>query len=155
MGGRYLPGNDEMMQNIDGHKRRRTIGRESVIGGLIAAHGVMHAVLLSTPRPDGGAGNFVTRGGEVPLLSSLGLGGAGVEALGSALMLITAAGLLLSAFMYLRQVRGWERCLMASSTLSVVSLLLFWNSWMIMGPVISVGLMALALRSTMTTEVRA
>jgi hypothetical protein len=123
------------------------IGRRNIIGAFIAAHGAMHAMLLNTPRPEGGAGNFVTRGGEVPVLASLGLGSGAVEAIGAVLMLATAAGFLLSACLYLRQRRGWESCLLASCALSIASVLLFWNDWMIMAPVIGVGLMALALRS--------
>lgn len=136
-----------MQQNITIKKQGNLLGRRNIMGGFIAAHGFMHALMLNTPRPEGGAGNFVTRGGDIPLLNSLGLGTAGVEAFGAALMLIAAAGLLLAAVMYVRQHRGWENWLMASSTLSIASLLLFWNDWMIMGPVIGLGLMIFALRS--------
>jgi len=110
----------------------------------------MHAVLLNAPRPEGGAGNFVTRGGEIPLLNSVGLDASAVEAIGAVLIVAAAAGLLLAALMYLRRSRGWEGALMASSALSVASLLLFWNDWMVMGPVIGLGLMALALRSKLS-----
>ena len=136
-----------MEQNITMHKRSNLLGRRNLLGGFIAAHGVMHAVLLNTPRPEGGVGNFVTRGGEMPLLNSLGLGASSVEALGAALMLAAAAGMLLAALMYARQSRSWRSALMAASVLSIASLLLFWNDWMVMGPVIGLGLMAMALRS--------
>lgn len=123
------------------------LSRRNIIGAFIAAHGTMHAMLLNTPRPDGGAGNFVTHGGDISMLGSLGLGASAVETLGAALMLITAAGLLVSAAMYLRQRAGWESWLIGSSALSIVSLLLFWNDWVVMGPIIDLGLMAFALRS--------
>lgn len=136
-----------MEQNITMHKGSNLLGRRNVLGGFIAAHGVMHAMLLNTPRPESGVGNFVTRGGEIPLLNALGLGASAVEFVGAALMLAAAAGLLLAALMFVRRSRGWEGALMASSALSIASLLLFWNDWMIMGPVIGLGLMVLALRS--------
>lgn len=136
-----------MEQNITMHKRSNLLGGHNVLGGFIAAHGVMHAMLLNTPRPEGGVGNFVTRGGEIPLLNALGLGASAVEIVGAALMLAAAAGLLLAALMFVRRSRGWEGALMASSALSIAFLLLFWNDWMIMGPVIGLGLMVLALRS--------
>lgn len=136
-----------MEENFTMHKRSNLSGRRSVLGGFIAAHGLMHAVLLNAPRPEGGAGNFVTRGGEIPLLNSFGLGASSVEAIGGALMLVSAVGLLLAALMYARQSKGWDIALMASSALSVASLLLLWNDWMVMGPIIGLGLMVLAIHS--------
>lgn len=136
-----------MEQNFTIRRETRSIASRNIVGGFIAAHGAMHAMLLNTPRPDGGVGNFVTRSGNIGLLGPLGLGTSAVEMLGAALMLITAAGLLASAVLYLRRRAGWESCLLASSVLSIASLLLFWNDWMVMGPIIDLGLMALALRS--------
>ena len=136
-----------MNENITMHKRSNLLGRRNVLGGFIAAHGAMHAMLLNTPRPEGGVGNFVTRGGEIPMLNALGLGAPAVEMIGAALMLAAAGGLLLTALMLVRRSRGWESALMVSSAFSIASLLLFWNDWMVMGPVIGLGLMALALRS--------
>lgn len=78
------------------------------------------------------------------MLNSLGLGVTSVEAFGTALMLITAAALIVSALLYLSQRRYWERALLASSVLSIVTLLAFWNDWMVMGPIIDLGLIALA-----------
>lgn len=138
-----------MEQNIT-IKKGHLFGRSNFIGGFIAAHGAVHAMLLNTPRPDGGAGNFVTRGGDVPMLGSLGLGSGAVEIIGAALMLITTAAFLISAFMYLRDRRGWENWLITSSALSMVSVFLFWNDWMVMAPIIGVGLAALALRSRLS-----
>jgi hypothetical protein len=136
-----------MEQNFTIRRESGSLARRNIVGGFIAAHGAMHAMLLNTPRPDGGAGNFVTRGGDIGLLGSLGMGAPAVETLGAALLLIAAASLLVSAARYLRQRAGWESWLMGSSALSIASLLLFWNDWMIMGPIIDLGLMALALRS--------
>jgi hypothetical protein len=152
-GGKGLPGIDDMEQNVTLHKEKSLLGRRSIIGGFIAAHGIMHAMLLSIPRPDGGVGNFITRGGEMPMLNSIGLGGAAAETVGAVLMLITTAGFLISALMYLRQRRGWDNWLVASSSISIASLLLFWNDWMIMGPIIGLGLMAFGLRSRMSKVV--
>jgi hypothetical protein len=143
-----------MEQNITMHQGSRRNIRRTVVGGFIAAHGAMHALLLSTPRPDGGVGNFVTRGGEIPI-GEHGLQAGTVEVLGAALVIIAAAGLVLSALLYLREARTWERCLMTSSAMSMATLVLFWNDWMIMGPVISGALFVLALRSVHAKEVGA
>ncbi|MDW5562213.1 MAG: hypothetical protein SA339_03230 [Methanomassiliicoccus sp.] len=136
-----------MDQNITLRKERALLGRRDIIGGFTAAHGIMHALLLTTPRPDGGVGNFVTRGGDVQLLSSLGLGAGAIDLMGAALTSIVTVCFVISAMAYLRQRRGWEGWLLFSSTLSIVLLSLFWNDWMIVGPLIDLGLMALALRS--------
>jgi ABC-type Na+ efflux pump permease subunit len=136
-----------MEQNITLNRNRNILGRRNIIGAFIAAHGAMHAMLLSSPRPEGGVGNFVTRGGDIPALNSLGLDAAGAEVLGAALVLIAAAGLLASALMYYRGTAAWRKVLLASSAVSLVTLLVFWNDWMVMGPVIDLGLVALAYRS--------
>jgi hypothetical protein len=136
-----------MDQNIALHKNRTILSRKNVIAGFIAAHGAMHAFMLSTPRPDGGAGNFVTHGGDVPLLNSLGLSAGGVEALGAALLLIATAGLMASALLYLRDAQTWRKALVASSIVSMIAILLFWNDWMVAAPVIDIALIVLAWRA--------
>jgi hypothetical protein len=140
-----------MEQNITMHRNREWNGRRTIVGGLIAAHGAMHAFLLNTPRPDGGTGNFLTRGGEVPL-GALGLGAGAIEALGMMMVLITAAGLMISALLYYQKARGWERCLIASSALSIATLVMFWNDWMVMGVVLSAGMILVTLRSQHVAE---
>jgi hypothetical protein len=137
-----------MEQNISLNKNRHMFGRRNIAGAFIAAHGAMHAILLSLPRMAGGAGNYLTNGGDIPVLSSIGLDASGVELLGAVLVLTVAAGLLVGALLYLRG-RGtaWEFVLSASAVLSIVTLLIFWNEWMVMGPIIDLGILALVYRS--------
>ncbi len=138
-----------MEQNIALNQNRNILGRRNIIGAFIAAHGAMHAFLLSTPRVSGEPGNFLTNGGDVPLLNSLGLDAAGAELLGSALVLIAAAGLLVGALFYLRGTgSAWKTVLAASAALSIITLLMFWNDWMVVAPLIDLGVLALVFRSS-------
>jgi hypothetical protein len=142
-----------MEQNIALDRNHNILCPRHIIGAFIAAHGAMHAFLLSTPRPEGGAGNFLTRGGDAPLLNSLGLNAAAAEMLGSALVLMAAAGLLVGAFLYLRGTgTAWRTVLSASAVLSLITLLTFWNDWMVAAPIIDLGILALVCRYTGSSQ---
>lgn len=134
------------------HRRRKMLSAGALAGSFLAAHGAMHAVLLNTPRPDGGAGNFLTRAGESALLGPLGIGGPGVEALGTVLALVAAAGFVLSALAYLGLVKvpRWRSVLLGSAALSLLTTVLFWNDWMVAAPVIDVAIVAALLRNAPT-----
>lgn len=138
-----------MEQNIALNKDRNIFGRRNIIGAFIATHGAMHAFLLNTPRVSGEPGNFLTNGGDIPLLNSLGLNAAGADLLGSTLVLIAAAGLLIGALLYLRGTgTAWKGVLSAAAALSIITLLMFWNDWMVMAPLIDLGILALVYRSS-------
>jgi|GEM_PF-7019529 len=139
-----------MEHMIDVEPRRAGLLRSSVFaGGFLAAHGAIHALLLNAPRPDGGAGNFLTRAGESALLGPLGMGDAGVEVLGTALALIAAAGFVLSGLAILGGVRVPQRraVLLGSAAASLLMTALFWNDWMVAAPVIDLAIVAALLRT--------
>ncbi|MHC1709670.1 MAG: hypothetical protein AB9819_04620 [Methanomassiliicoccales archaeon] len=114
--------------------------RMKLTGMIMMAHGVMHAFLLNTPRVDGGPGNFVTQDGTSWLFSGLGLEASSIEVVGSALVLLSALGWITASLGYFNVIKkvSWKNVALASSVLSLFTIVAFWNQWMVAGLVIDV-----------------
>jgi hypothetical protein len=135
------------METINNTSRKtRMINGRFVVGGFVALHGVMNAMLLGTPTVDGSAGNFLTSSGRSWFLNPLGISGLSAEMVGAALALIAAIGFIAGAFAYLGRLNVDARPLfLASSVASLAMLIMFWNDWMVAGALINIVIIGLCL----------
>ena len=117
-------------------------------GLFMLAHGAMHAFMLTTPAVGGGTGNFITQDGTSWLFGGLGLGPSIIEAIGCALVLMTALGWMMASVGLLSDSRKlpWRELTLFSSVLSIFTITTFWNEWMVAAPVIDVLAILLAIR---------
>jgi hypothetical protein len=126
--------------------KTRMINGRFVVGGFLALHGVMNAMLLRTPTIDGNAGNFLTNGGRSWLLNPMGISGQSAEMIGAALALIAAIGFIAGALAYIGRLNlNAAPVLLCSAIVSLATLILFWNDWMIAGALINVVIIVLCL----------
>jgi hypothetical protein len=67
-------------------------------------------------------------------------------------VLFGSDGVLVSALLYLQRDGGRDRRLITSSALSISTLVIFWNEWMIMGLALSAAMILLTLCSQRAAE---
>jgi hypothetical protein len=126
--------------------KMRMINRRFVVGGFLALHGAMNALLLATPTVDGSAGNYLTNGGRSWILNPLGISGLNAESFGAFLAISAALCFMLGAAAYLGYTGLQPRpLLLVAAICSLTTLFLFWNEWDIVGALINVVVIALCL----------
>jgi len=121
-------------------------------GTFMMAHGVMHALLLNTPRTDGGPGNFITQNGTSWLFGGLGMEASSIEVIGTALVLLSAVGWMAASLGFFGFIKRlpWRTVALASSVLSLFTIAAFWNDWMVAGPVIDLVAILALIQGSMT-----
>jgi hypothetical protein len=114
-----------------------------IIGLFLIAHGLVHAGLAAAPRPDiPDAKPFSFWTSPSWLLKGLGESfsrPAGTVLWIASLLLFVAAGLGVLGVPGLRDI--WSGLTVAGASCSLLLLLLFWHSWLVIGVVINIGLL--------------
>ena len=116
----------------------------TLIGVLLLLHGVIHGILAVIPNPNANepvAATFFS-GFAGPWLTGR-LSGSTLRTIAIALAVLAGVGFLLAGLaMFDRLVpHDWWRTLaIASSVVSMVLCLLFWNNYLIVGPVVALGI---------------
>jgi hypothetical protein len=113
-------------------------------GVLFLLHGVIHGILAVIPNPNAAkpvAATFFSEWASSWLLG--GLSGRTLQAIAIVLAVIAGAGFFaagLAMFDFVLPHDWWRPLAIASSVLSLVLCALFWNVYLIVGPVVAVGI---------------
>jgi hypothetical protein len=113
-------------------------------GVLFLLHGVIHGILAVIPNPNAAkpvAATFFSEWASSWLLG--GLSGRTVQTIAIVLAVIAGAGFFAAGLAMLDFVLPhdwWRPLAIASSVLSLVLCALFWNVYLIVGPVVAVGI---------------
>jgi hypothetical protein len=115
-----------------------------LIGVLLILHGLIHGILAVIPNPDAAKPVAVTFFSEwaSPWLRGS-LSGRALQAIAIVLAVIAGAGFIaagLAMFGFLLPHDWWRALAIASSVLSLILCALFWNTYLIVGPVVAVGI---------------
>ena len=115
-----------------------------IIGIFLIAHGLVHAILAAAPIPNDPAprpGAFFTAPARSWLLSKLGASEAVGQWTGIVLVVMATIGFILAG-MGVLGVPGlsaiWRTTAVISAALSLLLLIIFWHSWLIVGVLIDV-----------------
>ena len=115
-----------------------------LIGVLFLLHGVIHGILAVLPNPDAAkpvAATFFSEWASPWLLGRL--SGRALQTIAIALAVIAGVGFFAAGLAVLDFIlpHDWWRALaIASSVVSLVLCALFWNVYLIVGPVVAVGI---------------
>ena len=115
-----------------------------LIGVLLVLHGVIHGILAVIPNPDAAkpiAATFFSEWARSWLLG--GLSGRTLQTIALALAVIAGVGFFaagLAVFDFILPHNWWRALAIASSVVSLALCALFWNVNLIVGPVVTVGI---------------
>ena len=115
-----------------------------LIGVLLMLHGAIHGILAVIPNPDAAkpvAATFFSEWARSWLQS--GLSGRTLQTIAIALAVIAGVGFFaagLAMFDFILPHDWWRALAIASSAVSLVLCVLFWNVYLIAGPVVAVGI---------------
>jgi hypothetical protein len=115
-----------------------------LIGVLLVLHGVIHGILAMLPNPSVAkpvAATFFSEWAS-PWLRGM-LSGSALQILATVLAAIAGVGFLaagLAMFDILLPHDWWRALAIASSVVSLILCVLFWNTYLIVGPVVAIGI---------------
>lgn len=118
---------------------------------FLIAHGLVHAGLAAAPipnDPESKPGAFFTALSRSWLLPQLGLNASAVQWTGIILVALSTLGFVLAGlgvFGVPGLVSVWRTVAVVSACLSLLLLILFWHSWLIVGVLIDVGILVALL----------
>jgi len=122
-----------------------------VLAVFLILHGLVHAILAAAPIPNDpnpNPGAFFTDTTRSWLLPSLGLNDTTVQWIGIILVVLTTVGFILAGLGILG-VPGlstiWRTVAILSACVSLLLLIFFWHSWLIVGVLIDVGILVIFL----------
>lgn len=123
----------------------------SLFALLLIAHGLVHAGLAAAPipnDPDSKPGAFFTATARSWLLPRLGLNASTVQWVGIILVALATLGFVLAG-LGVFGVPGlnsiWQTVTVISACVSLLLLILYWHTWLIVGVLIDVGLLVALL----------
>jgi hypothetical protein len=115
-----------------------------LIGVLLILHGVIHGILAVVPNPNAAkpvAATFFSEWAGQWLRDML--SGSALQVIAIVLAAIAGVGFIaagLAMFGFLLPHNWWRALAIASSAVSLVLCLLFWNTYLIVGPVVAIGI---------------
>lgn len=122
-----------------------------VFGVFLMAHGLVHVGLAAAPIPnDAGSkpGAFFTAASRSWLLPRVGMSASVVKWTGIFLVALTTLGFILAGLGVLG-VPGlteiWQTIAVVSACLSLLLLIVFWHSWLVVGVLIDIGILVALL----------
>ena len=115
-----------------------------LIGVLLLLHGVIHGVLAVLPNPEADEPAVATffSTWAAPWLRGL-LSGGALQVIAVVLAVIAGIGFIaagLAMFDVLLPHDWWRALAVASSVVSLVLCVLFWNTYLIVGPLVAIGI---------------
>jgi hypothetical protein len=119
-----------------------------LIGVLLVLHGLIHGILAVMPNPNAAkpvAATFFSEWANPWLRGAL--SGRALQTIAIVLAVIAGAGFIaagLALFDFILPHDWWRALAIASSVVSLVLCALFWNSYLIVGPVVAVGIIVAA-----------
>jgi hypothetical protein len=115
-----------------------------LIGVLFILHGVIHGILAVSPNPNAAKPVVATFFSEWAGQWLRGmLSGSALQIIAIVLAVIAGAGFIaagLAMFDFLLPHDWWRALAIASSVVSLVLCALFWNTYLIVGPVVAIGI---------------
>mgnify|MGYP001821412374 CR=1 FL=1 len=117
-----------------------------LIGVLLILHGLIHGILAMVPNPNAAKPVAATFFSEwaTPWLRGA-LSGRALQTIAIVLAVIAAAGFIaagLAMFGILLPHDWWRALAIASSVVSLILCALFWNTYLVVGPAVAVGIIA-------------
>ena len=123
----------------------------SLFALLLIAHGLVHAGLAAAPipnDPDPKPGAFFTAAARSWLLPKLGLNSSTIQWIGIILVVFATLGFVLAGLGGLG-VPGlnaiWQTLAVFSACVSLLLLILFWHTWLVLGVLIDIGILVALL----------
>jgi hypothetical protein len=113
-------------------------------GALLILHGLIHGILAVVPNPEAAkpvAATFFSEWASSWLQGML--SGRALQAIAIVLAVVAGAGFIaagLAMFGFLIPHDWWRALAIASSVVSLALCALFWNTYLIVGPVVAVGI---------------
>ena len=124
---------------------------KSLFAILLIAHGLVHAGLAAAPipnDPDPKPGAFFTAIERSWLLPKLGMNGSTIQWIGIILVVLATLGFVLAGLGGLG-VPGlnavWQTLAVFSACVSLLLLILFWHTWLVVGVLIDIGILVALL----------
>jgi hypothetical protein len=114
---------------------------------FLIAHGLVHAGLAAAPNPsdpDAKPGAFFTATARSWLLPRLGLNASSIQWIGIILVVLSTLGLVLvglGVFGVPDLTTVWRTVAVVSASVSLLLLVLFWNTWLLVGVLIDIGIL--------------
>jgi hypothetical protein len=118
-----------------------------ILAIFLILHGLVHAILAFAPvpnEPDAKPGAFFTTSSRSWLLARLGINDSLVQWIGIILVVLSTLGFILAGLGVLGALglnTVWETIAIVSAAVSLLLLILFWHTWLIVGVLIDVGVL--------------
>jgi hypothetical protein len=128
---------------------------KTVVAIFLILHGLVHAILAMAPSPHAPEAVFATFFSRSWLLSSLGLSesaGRSISFLLAALATIGFVATGLALLDFLIPFDWWRTLAIASASVSLLLLVIFWNTYLIVGIVIDIVILVTLIFSSWTIE---
>jgi hypothetical protein len=114
---------------------------------FLILHGMVHAILAAAPipnEPDSNPGAFFTNSTRSWLLPRLGLNDTAIQWIGIILVILAALGFILAGLGVIG-VPGlndvWRTVAVVSACVSLLLLIVFWHTWLMVGVLIDIGIL--------------
>lgn len=123
----------------------------TIAATLFIVHAIAHAGLAAAPipsEPSSKPGAFFTSPSRSWLLTGLKLSDETIRAIGLVLAALSIAGFLLAGLGALKVpflLSVWPQIVMVSAVISLFLLVAFWHSWIVLGMIIDVAILAVLL----------
>ena len=127
----------------------------TIVAIFLILHGLVHAILAMVPNPKDPGSGFATFFSQSWLLSSLGLSQSTGRSIAILLAIIATIGFIatgLALLDILVPFDWWRPLALASAVISLLLLVIFWNTYLIVGVLIDIALLVALLAFNWTPE---
>ena len=128
---------------------------KTIVAIVLILHGLVHGILAMTPNPNAPEAGFATFFSRSWLLTGLGLSEATAKPIAIILAIIATIGFIatgLALLDFLVPFDWWRSLATASAVVSLLLLVVFWNTYLIVGVLIDVVILVTLLFFNWTPE---
>ena len=128
---------------------------KTIVAIFLILHGLVHAILAMVPNPNEPEAGFATFFSQSWLLSGLGLSGSAGRPIAIVLAAVATIGFIatgLALLGFLVPFDWWRTLAIASTVVSLLLLIIFWNIYLIVGVLIDVAILATLILTDWTPE---
>lgn len=128
---------------------------KTIVALFLILHGLVHAILAMVPNPEAPGSDFATFFSRSWLLGNLGLPESAVRIIALILAAIATIGFVaagLGLLGILVPFAWWRPLAMASAAVSLLFLVIYWNSYLIIGVAIDILILAALIFTNWTPE---
>ena len=125
---------------------------KTIVALFLILHGLVHAILAMVPNPEAPGSGFATFFSRSWLLGNLGLPESAVRTIALILAAIATIGFVATGLGILVPFAWWRPLAMASAAVSLLFLIIYWNSYLIIGVAIDILILAALIFTNWTPE---